>query len=170
MALRAARPFLLLLLMGSSVTYADVALPGRGRRGTPITPGRHPPPVSAEDAPISVGPSGVVSGHAIAFDASGSTLATSSTSSLEKLARYLKAHAELTLHVFVHTDARGNDEWNLRLSQARADAIGAAFAQRSIGKQQVDAKGYGETQPFDPSPTPAAWAKNRRIELSVSGF
>jgi outer membrane protein OmpA-like peptidoglycan-associated protein len=71
------------------------------------------------------------------------------------------------LEIGVHTDARGNDEWNLELSQKRADAIRDYLIGKGIDQGRLRAKGYGETKPIDKGTSAAAMARNRRTELLI---
>jgi outer membrane protein OmpA-like peptidoglycan-associated protein len=67
----------------------------------------------------------------------------------------------------VHTDARGNDQWNLELSEKRAQAIYDYLVAKGVAADRLRAKGYGETKPIDKRANEAAWAKNRRTELRI---
>ncbi|MFN0113484.1 MAG: OmpA family protein [Paracoccaceae bacterium] len=62
-----------------------------------------------------------------------------------------------------HTDGDGGTEANMRLSEARADAV-AAIA-KAAGAKVTSVAGYGETKPVAPNATAAGKAKNRRVEI-----
>lgn len=62
-----------------------------------------------------------------------------------------------------HTDSRASDEYNLRLSQNRANSV-ARVAQAS-GARIADVRGYGERQPAASNGSAAGQAKNRRVEI-----
>ena len=64
-----------------------------------------------------------------------------------------------------HTDERGDDAYNLDLSNRRAAAVVAYLTEHGIDADRLTSTGYGETMPIDPSHTEAAWAKNRRVEF-----
>jgi outer membrane protein OmpA-like peptidoglycan-associated protein len=65
---------------------------------------------------------------------------------LENLARLLREHAGLRIEIGVHTDARGDDAYNLQLSQARAEEIYRRLVRIGIDMSRISPKGYGETQ------------------------
>ena len=71
------------------------------------------------------------------------------------------------LEVQAHTDERGNDQYNLELSQKRAEAVRTYLVQKGIAGKRLVAQGYGETQPLDRGHDEAAWAKNRRVAFLV---
>ena len=62
-----------------------------------------------------------------------------------------------------HTDSRASDEYNLRLSYNRANAVAAVG--RSIGANIVDIRGYGERMPAASNATAEGMAQNRRVEI-----
>ncbi|MBB3993364.1 outer membrane protein OmpA-like peptidoglycan-associated protein [Sulfitobacter undariae] len=62
-----------------------------------------------------------------------------------------------------HTDSRASDEYNMRLSQNRANSV-AKIAQ-STGVRIADVRGYGERMPAASNATSAGMAKNRRVEI-----
>ena len=66
-----------------------------------------------------------------------------------------------------HTDERGNDDYNLRLSQGRAKAVVDYMIDRGVEADRLTSQGYGETQPLDTKSNEQAWAKNRRVEFLI---
>jgi peptidoglycan-associated lipoprotein len=58
----------------------------------------------------------------------------------------LEENPTLKFELGSHTDARGNDEYNLKLSQKRADAVVEYLIQKGISAERLIAQGYGETQ------------------------
>lgn len=65
--------------------------------------------------------------------------------------------------IYGHTDARASDEYNMRLSQRRADMV--AGIARGAGATVVDVKGFGERQPRAQGHSAAALQQNRRVEI-----
>ncbi len=65
--------------------------------------------------------------------------------------------------IYGHTDSRASDEYNMRLSQNRANAV--ADVARSIGVRVVDVRGFGERSPKASNATAAGMQQNRRVEI-----
>ncbi|HEU4726800.1 MAG TPA: OmpA family protein [Kofleriaceae bacterium] len=64
-----------------------------------------------------------------------------------------------------HTDERGDDAYNLELSDRRAAAVVAYLVSHGVAQSRLISNGYGETQPVDKRHNEAAWAKNRRVDF-----
>jgi len=82
------------------------------------------------------------------------------------VAKTLKGNA-LRLEIGVHTDARGADEYNLKMSDARAQAVKQCLILRGVAAERLTARGYGETRPVCNEPNEACFARNRRVELLI---
>lgn len=67
-----------------------------------------------------------------------------------------------------HTDSTGDAAANQKLSEARANAVKAAFVKGGIADAQVSAIGFGQTRPIGDNATKEGQAKNRRIEMHVA--
>ncbi len=66
-----------------------------------------------------------------------------------------------------HCDERGTTEYNVALGQRRAGSVEDALLSRGIAPSRVDIMSFGEEQPADSGHDEAAWAANRRVELSL---
>ncbi len=73
----------------------------------------------------------------------------------------------LEVEVQSHTDERGDDDINLKLSEQRAQAVMKYLVDKGVAQSRLTAQGYGETQPIDGAQTPEAWAKNERIAFLI---
>lgn len=65
---------------------------------------------------------------------------------LDRLVWLFKDNANLTIEISAHTDSRGSDDYNLKLSQKRADGVVAYLVDRGVNPDMLVAKGYGESQ------------------------
>jgi len=81
----------------------------------------------------------------IFYDLNKSTLRPESKIALDKLAEFIKKN-DLTIELSAHTDARGSDAYNMKLSQARAQSCVDYLISKGVKKSSITAKGYGETQ------------------------
>ena len=81
----------------------------------------------------------------IFYDLNKATLRPESKLALDKLADFIIKN-ELKIELSSHTDARGSDAYNLKLSQARAQSCVDYLISKGVKKNQIVAKGYGETQ------------------------
>jgi outer membrane protein OmpA-like peptidoglycan-associated protein len=66
-----------------------------------------------------------------------------------------------------HTDSIGTDEYNLKLSRRRADAVRNYLVAHGVAPSRITTEGFGESRPVDTNDTPEGRAKNRRVELHV---
>ena len=65
---------------------------------------------------------------------------------LDKLVKYMKSHPDLKVELSSHTDSRGSDKYNLRLSKQRAQSCVDYIVAQGISRKLITAKGYGETK------------------------
>ncbi len=90
---------------------------------------------------------------------------------LEVIAETLNLNPDIALvEVQGHTDERGSDAYNLRLSQDRAAAVVEYLTERAksaVDPSRLTPQGYGEREPKDRAHNEEAWAKNRRVEFLI---
>jgi outer membrane protein OmpA-like peptidoglycan-associated protein len=82
----------------------------------------------------------------IFYDYGKSNLREESKVELDKLVEFLSANPGIKIELSAHTDSRGSDAQNLKLSQARAQSCVDYLISQGISKQRIVAKGYGETK------------------------
>jgi OOP family OmpA-OmpF porin len=83
---------------------------------------------------------------------------------IEKFARFLKANPNIKVELQGHTDKRGRADYNLWLSQKRAEAVKKILVEKyGISPDRIIARGYGESQPICYEDTEECYAKNRRV-------
>lgn len=109
----------------------------------------------------------------IYFDYNLATLRSKSKYELNKLFEFLKTNPTVRIEVAGHTDSRGNDDYNLRLSKERAQAVVDYLVRNGISSSRLKAVGYGETRPIarnenaDLTDNPIGRQLNRRIEIKL---
>ncbi len=75
-----------------------------------------------------------------------------------------------TIVVEGHTDSLGGDQYNLELSQARADAVVQWWVDRGVDPERLTAVGRGEAEPIDSNETREGRERNRRIEVTIENL
>ena len=101
------------------------------------------------------------------FDFNKSDLRKESTAELERMVTLLSEHPGMTIEISGHTDNRGNDMYNSKLSIDRAMAVRAYILKKGIQAERIRAKGYGKAQPSSSNETEAGRQKNRRVEFTI---
>jgi outer membrane protein OmpA-like peptidoglycan-associated protein len=105
----------------------------------------------------------------VLFDFNQSTLKPGAREKLAKISGILLAYPSLHLSVEGHTDSIGTDEYNLQLSQRRADAVRDYLASNGISPANIQSIGMGKADPVASNDTDAGRQQNRRVEMVVSG-
>jgi outer membrane protein OmpA-like peptidoglycan-associated protein len=104
--------------------------------------------------------------YGIYFDFASDKIKPESEPVLREIAGALSHNPTWKLRVEGHTDNIGGDEYNLDLSQRRAEAVKLALVTRyHIAADRLTPKGFGATRPKEPNDTLAGRARNRRVEL-----
>ncbi len=103
----------------------------------------------------------------IYFDFDKATLRPESYEELDKLKDLLNKYPNMNIEISGHTDSKGSDEYNLQLSQGRADAVKAYLVENGIPDGRIISKGYGETQPEADNDTEEGRQINRRVQFTV---
>ncbi len=105
----------------------------------------------------------------ILFSAGNAIINPKSYPLLDKLADIAALCPKAKIIAAGYTDNQGNNEHNIKLSQARAKATVSQLFQRGIPLQRMTAIGYGKKSPIATNNTEQGRARNRRIELIVKG-
>jgi outer membrane protein OmpA-like peptidoglycan-associated protein/tetratricopeptide (TPR) repeat protein len=103
----------------------------------------------------------------IFFDTDKYDLKPESTSELSRLIRILNQNTSLTIEISGHTDASGNDQHNIQLSQNRADAVKNYLLSKGISADRLTSKGYGKSKPVASNDTEEGRQQNRRVEFTI---
>ena len=89
---------------------------------------------------------------------------------LDKLVQVMKENPEMVIFVKAHTDHKGSDSYNLRLSDRRAKSTVQYILSKGISKDRISGKGYGESEPkvnCGTDCTPEQMAENRRSQFNI---
>jgi len=104
----------------------------------------------------------------VLFDTGKAQLKSGAQRSIDQIAAFLNENPDRHIQIEGFTDSQGPNEYNLELSQSRADAVAAAIIQRGIDAQRVRALGYGEEFPVASNENSGSRQLNRRVEIIVS--
>jgi outer membrane protein OmpA-like peptidoglycan-associated protein len=105
----------------------------------------------------------------VLFDTDSANLRPGAREKVAKVAGVLLAYPGLAIEVDGHTDNVGDDRYNQRLSERRADSVRTYLVREGIPASRVTASGFGESNPVVSNDTSAGRQQNRRVELVVSG-
>ena len=102
----------------------------------------------------------------ILFDVNSDRIKPESHGVLKEIAQVLKDNSAIKVRIIGHTDADGDDKFNLDLSKRRAASVRATLAgDFEIEDSRLETDGKGESEPADSSNTPEGKANNRRVEF-----
>jgi OOP family OmpA-OmpF porin len=87
---------------------------------------------------------------------------------LDDVVEILREHTAITIRVEGHTDSRGRDSYNKKLSDQRAGSVRIYLIERGIESSRIDSIGFGEERPIDDNSTEAGRATNRRVEIHIT--
>ena len=96
------------------------------------------------------------------FNFNSFTLKAGAYPELDRVARILNQYPQTRIRVEGHTDSRGSAEYNMKLSQRRAEAVANALIQRGVDPVRITTIGFGESQPVSSDA-----AANRRVEIKI---
>ena len=131
--------------------------------GCPLAP---PPPAHTTEPIFKAGKKSLVL-EGVNFEYDKAKLTAESEVVLDRVAASLVDWSDVNVEIAGHTDSRGADAYNMKLSQARADAVRDYLASKGVAASRMTTKGYGETTPIADNKTDAGRAKNRRVELAA---
>lgn len=103
--------------------------------------------------------------HGINFDVNKAIIKPESMGTLNSIVKLMKDNPEVKFEVGGHTDSDGDDGANMKLSQARADAVRTQLISMGVDAARLSAKGYGESKPVADNSSFEGKANNRRVEF-----
>jgi len=103
----------------------------------------------------------------VLFATGKSDLMPGALHTMDKLASFLNQAPKKTILIEGHTDNRGTDEYNLHLSEQRAESVRGALITRGVDAGRISARGFGETRPIAANDNEAGRQQNRRVEIII---
>jgi outer membrane protein OmpA-like peptidoglycan-associated protein/Tol biopolymer transport system component len=104
----------------------------------------------------------------IFFDFNKWDLKPASFFELDRLVRFLESNPAIRIVVAAHTDDIGTEEYNVSLSNKRANSVVTYLSEHGIAATRLEGKGYGEARPVAPNDTEENRALNRRVEFRIA--
>jgi peptidoglycan-associated lipoprotein len=156
----------------SSTPLDDNKAPVENRSGSAVTPGGAGSAGTAQSrvAPVDLAKNdGLAMGNLariVYFDFDSYVVKDEFRGTVEANAKVLSADRTKKVSVEGHTDERGGREYNLALGQKRAEAVARSLTLLGVTAAQVEAVSFGEERPAATGNDEAAWAKNRRAEIT----
>ncbi|MRI00559.1 OmpA family protein [Kriegella sp. EG-1] len=109
---------------------------------------------------------GKISTNGILFDSGSATIQPQSMGVIRQIFQVLQQDNSLNLKIVGHTDADGDDNKNMQLSQKRAEAVKSALVTvYDISSERLSTDGKGETEPVGDNSSEDGKAQNRRVEF-----
>jgi outer membrane protein OmpA-like peptidoglycan-associated protein len=97
------------------------------------------------------------------FDTDSAQLKPGAYAELERISQILNKYPQTTIEVGGHTDVRGPEAYNRKLSEQRAETVKKELVYNGVSAQRIRAVGYGESRPIS-----SDHAMNRRVEVIIA--
>jgi len=103
----------------------------------------------------------------INFEFNKAVLLPSSYPTLKDLAAIMAEYPDYSMSIAGHTDSKGKDDYNLRLSYDRAASARTYMLSQNVPADRIESRGYGKTKPIADNATAKGQALNRRVEFDL---
>jgi outer membrane protein OmpA-like peptidoglycan-associated protein len=126
-------------------------------------------PIEVTERETELLDTGMIRLQNVNFTTGKADLLPESLPQLDIVGQVLTKWPDLKIEIGGHTDSRGSNAYNQRLSEARTNSVLNYLLQKfpSLKREQYTVMGYGESQPLVPNTSALNWAKNRRVEFKV---
>ena len=108
------------------------------------------------------------SNSSVNFSINSAELQSSAYGPLNEIASVLQEYPSTSVDVVGHASSDGADDYNMRLSEQRANTVANYLVRQGVQAVRISAYGRGETQPIASNETEAGRAANRRVEIQIS--
>lgn len=105
---------------------------------------------------------------AVRFDTNKATLTTQAKTNLDKLIPVFTEYADTNIEIFGYTDSTGKPEYNLTLSQRRAESVKDYLISKGLKASRFKTSGLGIADPIATNDTPEGRSQNRRVEFAIT--
>lgn len=105
--------------------------------------------------------------ESVLFEQGTTTMLSESYAELDLVVDLMSANPKIKIELAGHTENRGSEALNLRLSQDRVDVVKDYLVSRGIHKSRIRGKGYGSSQPIAGNETEESRRLNRRVEFMI---
>ena len=109
----------------------------------------------------------ILNENTVNFNFDSAELTSTAKSNLDKIAKVLIDNPKTLITIYGYTDSVGKDEYNMKLSRSRANAVKSYLVTKGMGVKRITAQGMGEADPIASNDTDAGRAKNRRVEFGI---
>ena len=110
----------------------------------------------------------VLGENAVRFDFNKSTLTAQAKANLDKLVKVFTEYPDTNIVIYGYTDSSGADDYDLKLSQQRAEAVKSYLSKKGVSSARFTTTGMGEADPIESNETDAGRSKNRRVEFAIT--
>jgi outer membrane protein OmpA-like peptidoglycan-associated protein len=110
----------------------------------------------------------VLGENSVRFDTNKSTLTTTAKANLDKLVPVFKSYADTDIVIYGYTDSTGSAEYNLNLSQQRANSVEKYLESKGLNMSRFKMVGMGIADPIATNDTPDGRSQNRRVEFAIT--
>jgi OmpA-OmpF porin, OOP family len=142
-------------------------VPTQPQSSTPSVSGDKTPPTTTPPPAPTIRKGETLILDKVFFNVGSIVLREESSAELDKLVIVLQKNETVRILVKGHSSSEGGDDFNMKLSDNRAQSVVNYLKQKGIAPERLSFKGYGKTQPIYPNDTEENRQKNRRVEFEI---
>lgn len=152
---------------GGTTTFQDTT-PIRIAVAAPATPPQADPPPPPQKQ-VKIRDNRIEIGEKIQFALAKSDILPVSYGILDELAKVIQQNPHVQkVSIEGHASDEGDDQYNLVLSKARAEAVRQYLVSKGVSPERLSSVGHGESKPLVPNDSEAGREKNRRVEFHIT--